>query len=57
MRIRRRILRPVKPCISTDIESVIRHFADACVCYHEIKGKEGTMKLQNDIDHGQENGV
>ena len=36
--------------ISSDIESEIRLFADDCVCYHEIKDKEDTMKLQRDID-------
>ena len=35
--------------ISTDIESEIRLFADDCVCYPEIKEKEDTVKLQNDI--------
>ena len=35
---------------STDIESVIKLLADACVCYREIKVKEDTVKLQNDID-------
>ena len=32
--------------ITTDIESKIRLFADDCVCYREIKDKEGTLKLQ-----------
>ena len=36
--------------ISSDIESEIRHFADDCVCYREIKDEEDTMKLQRDID-------
>ena len=36
--------------ISSDIESEIRLFADDCVCYHEIKNKEDTVKLQRDID-------
>ena len=36
--------------ISSDIESEIRLFADDCVCYHEIKDEEDTMKLQRDID-------
>ena len=36
--------------ISSDIESEIRLFADDCVCYHEIKDEEDTMKLQSDID-------
>ena len=36
--------------ISSDIESEIRPFADDCVRYREIKDKEDTMKLQNDID-------
>ena len=37
--------------ISSDNESEIRLFADDCVCYHEIKDEEGTMKLQRDIAH------
>ena len=36
--------------ITADIESEIRLFADDCVFYREIKGKEGTLKLQRDID-------
>ena len=36
--------------ISADIESEIRLFADDCVCYHEIKNEEDTLKLQRDID-------
>ena len=36
--------------ISTDTESETRHFADDCVCYHEIKDEEDTIKLQRDID-------
>ena len=36
--------------ISTDLGSEIRLFADVCVCYREIKEKEDTVKLQNDID-------
>ena len=36
--------------ISTDIDSEIRRFADDCVCYREIKDKEGTLKPQKDID-------
>ena len=36
--------------ISADIESEIRHFADDCVCYLEIKNEEDTLKLQRDID-------
>ena len=36
--------------ISSDIESEIRLFADDCVCYHEIKDEEDTIKLQRDID-------
>ena len=35
--------------ISSDIESEIRLFANDCVCYHAIKDKEDTMKLQRDI--------
>ena len=36
--------------ITADIESEIRLFADDCVCHHEIKDKEDTLKLQRDID-------
>ena len=36
--------------ITVDIESEIRLFADDYVCYHEIKDKEDTLKLQRDID-------
>ena len=36
--------------ITADTESEIRLFADACVCYREIKDKEDTLKLQRDID-------
>ena len=37
--------------IMSDIEYEIRlFFADDCVCYHEIKDKEDTLKLQKDID-------
>ena len=36
--------------ITSDIESEIRPFADDCVCYHEIKNEEDTVKLQRDID-------
>ena len=36
--------------IMSDIESEIRLFADTCVCYHEIKDMEDTLKLQKDID-------
>ena len=36
--------------ITTDTDSEIRLFADDCVCYREIKGKEDTVKLQEDID-------
>ena len=37
--------------ISADIESEIRLFADDCLCYHEIKEIEDTVKkLQKDID-------
>ena len=35
---------------SVDIESEIRLFADDCVCYHEIKNEDDTLKLQRDID-------
>ena len=37
-------------CISSDIESEIRRFADDCVCYREIKDEEVTIKLQREID-------
>ena len=37
--------------ISADIESEIRLFADDCLCYHEIKEIEDTVKkLEKDID-------
>ena len=36
--------------IMSDIESEIRLFTDDCVCYHEIKDIEDTLKLQKDID-------
>ena len=36
--------------IKSDIEAEIRLFADDCVCYHEIKDEEDTVKLQRDID-------
>ena len=36
--------------ITADIEPEKRLFADDCVCYREIKDKEGTLKLQRDID-------
>ena len=32
-----------------DIDSELRLFADDCVCYHEIKYFEDTVKLQEDI--------
>ena len=32
--------------ILSDIESERRLFADDCVCYHEIKDEEDTIKLQ-----------
>ena len=35
--------------ITSDIESETRLFADACVCYREIKDEEDTVKLQRDI--------
>ena len=34
--------------ISTDTE--IRLFADDCVCYHEIRDTDDSLKLQKDID-------
>ena len=36
--------------IMSDIECEIRLFADDCVCYHEIKDMEDTLRLQKDID-------
>ena len=36
--------------ITSDIESEIRHFADVCVCYREMRNVEDTVKLQKDID-------
>ena len=36
--------------ITSDIESEMRLFADDCVSYREIKNKEDTLKLQEDID-------
>ena len=36
--------------ISTDIDSEIRLFANACVCYREIKDTEDTLKLHKDTD-------
>ena len=36
--------------ILTNFEKEISLFADECVCYHEIKEKEDTLKLQRDID-------
>ena len=36
--------------IKIDSDSKIRLFADDCVCYCEIKGTEGTVKFQEDID-------
>ena len=38
--------------ILSDIESERRLFADDCVCYHEIKDEEDTMKLQRAIEIG-----
>ena len=37
--------------ITESIDSELRLFADNCVCYHEIKDTEDTLKLQEDIDH------
>ena len=46
--------------IMVGIESVIRLFADDCVCYRQIDSTEDTSKLQKDIDQlgkwGQEMG-
>ena len=36
--------------ISSDIESELRLFADACLCHREIKDEEDTVKLQRDVD-------
>ena len=36
--------------ISSDTESEIKHFADDCVCYREIKDEEDIVTLQSDID-------
>ena len=36
--------------ITAVIESEIRLFADNYACYRDIKDKEGTLKLQSDID-------
>ena len=36
--------------ITIAIDSEIWLFADDCVCYREIKDKEDTVKLQEDID-------
>ena len=36
--------------IMVGIESVIRLFADDCVCYRQIDSTEDTSKLQKDID-------
>ena len=36
--------------ITTDIETEMRLFAHDCVCYHEIKDKEDTLKLQRETD-------
>ena len=36
--------------IMSDIESEIRLFADDCICYHESKDVEDTLKLQKNID-------
>ena len=36
--------------ISIGTDSQIRLFADDCVCYHEIRKIEDTLKLQKDID-------
>ena len=41
-------------------QPLIRQFADDCICYHEIKYTEDTVKLQEDIDVlavGQGNGA
>ena len=37
--------------ITEDIDWELRLFADDCVCYHEIKDTEDTVKLQEDIAH------
>ena len=35
--------------IPVDIDSLIRLFADDCICYREIRTVEDTLKLQKDI--------
>ena len=35
--------------ITEDIHSKLRFYADDYVCYHEIKGSEDKVKLQEDI--------
>ena len=35
--------------IPATIESEIRHFADDCVCYRDVKEIKNTVKLQKDI--------
>ena len=37
-------------CTTQSTQSEIRLFADDCVCYHENKDIEDTLKLQKDID-------
>ena len=37
--------------IMDNMDSEIHLFADDCVCYRQIPGIEGTVKLQSDIDH------
>ena len=36
--------------ITLDLESEVRHVADDCVCYREIKNMEDTVKLEEDTD-------
>ena len=36
--------------ITDDVESIVRLFADDCVCYRVINSKEDCRKLQKDID-------
>ena len=36
--------------ITADIEPELRPFADACVCYREIRNSKDMMNIQEDID-------
>ena len=37
--------------ITKGIGVELRLFADDCICYHEIKNSEDTVKLMEDINH------